>query len=238
MPSKILILNPDNRAYPPLLRDFGEVTTNHAAFKLNPRDFKLIQFTGGEDVTPELYGDTSPDNFCSMPNKKRDEQEAEIFNIAMKFNIPMVGICRGIQFLNVMCGGKLIHHLDGHASSQHTVDTSSAVYSSFITNSLHHQMCIPPVDGSILAWTFSNKSSQYIGDRDEELDWQGPEIEAIFIPWNKVFGVQWHPEFMIESSRARLYYKILLSDFLKLKMCEFRKKYVSVESIKVKAANG
>ena len=54
MQNKILILNPDNRAYPPLLRDFGDITTNSTAFKLNPMDFKLIQFTGGEDVSPEL----------------------------------------------------------------------------------------------------------------------------------------------------------------------------------------
>ena len=232
MKDKVLILNPDNNAYAPMLKDFGEITKNHSAFILNPRDFKLIQFTGGEDISPVLYGDTSPKCYCNPANKKRDELEAKIFNIAMKFDIPMVGICRGLQFLNVMCGGKLIHHIDGHSSSQHAVDTSYTP--TFTTNSLHHQMCIPPVDGYILAWSFQKQSSKYIGDKDEEMNWPGPEVEAIFIPWYKVFGVQWHPEFMVESSKAQIYYKLLVSDLLKLNMSEFRTKYVSTDGVKIK----
>jgi len=237
MKNKILILNPDNTSYGPLLRDFGEVTHDRIAFSLNPKDFKLVQFTGGEDVAPELYGDTSPKNYC-MVNKQRDESDEKVFNIAMKSNIPMAGICRGMQFLNVMCGGKLIHHLDGHTSSQHAVNTTCQVFDSFTTNSLHHQMCIPPVDGHILAWSLEKQSSTYIGDEDKEINWPGPEVEAIFIPWYKVFGVQWHPEFMVESAKAHSYYKVLLTNFLRMKMGEFRTKYVSTDSINIKGING
>ena len=239
MKDKVLILNPDNNAYAPMLKDFGEITNDHAAFILNPKDFKLIQFTGGEDVSPKLYGDTSPKYYCSMSDEKRDKLEGKIFNIAIKFNTPMIGICRGLQFLNVMCGGKLIHHLDGHTSCQHAVDTSCLHTSTttFTTNSLHHQMCIPPVDGYILAWSLSKQSSKYIGDRDEEVNWPGPEVEALFIPWYKVFGVQWHPEFMVKSSKAYIYYKTLVGDLLKLEMNEFRTKYVSSTCVKIKEAH-
>jgi len=188
---------------------------------------------------PLYYGDTSPKNYCVV-NKKRDELETKIFKIAFKCNIPMAGICRGIQFLNVMCGGKLIHHLDGHESNQHTVDTTAVSTSlrSFITNSLHHQMCIPPMDGTILAWSFSKQSYRYLGDKDEEINWVGPEVEALLIPRCKVFGVQWHPEFMVESSKANSYYRVLLGDFLRMTMKEFEIKYVSTDSKKIKEING
>jgi gamma-glutamyl-gamma-aminobutyrate hydrolase PuuD len=238
MKNKVLVLNPDNASYETLLKDFGEVTRNTTAFILNPKDFKLIQFTGGDDVLPELYGDTSPKNYCMCGD--RDEEETKIFKIATKFSIPMVGICRGTQFLNVMCGGKLIHHLDGHASSQHMVNTSCTSLSldTFQTNSLHHQMCIPPTDGHIIAWSLEKQSKKYIGDKDEEIYWPGPEVEAIFIPWDKVLGVQWHPEMMMANSIGRNYYKILLADFLKMNMTSFRIKYVSTDSIRVKEING
>lgn len=237
MKNKILILSPDNKSYAPLLKDFGEVTHNHAAFILNPKDFKLIQFTGGEDVSPELYGDTSPKGYC-MVSKQRDELDEKIFNIANKSNIPMAGICRGMQFLNVMCGGKLIHHMSGHVSNQHAVNTSCKIFDSFITNSLHHQMCIPPVDGHILAWSLEKQSDRYIGNKDEEINWIGPEVEAIFIPWYKVFGVQWHPEFMVSSAKAHNYYKVLLNNFLNMNMKEFKTKYVPTDSMNIKEING
>ncbi|TET61133.1 MAG: hypothetical protein E3J47_05865 [Candidatus Stahlbacteria bacterium] len=237
MKDRILVLNPDNNSYAPMLRDFGEVTLDYTAFVLNPKDFKLVQFTGGEDVSPELYGDTSPKNYCTV-SKKRDELDKKIFNVAMKSNIPMAGICRGMQFLNVMCGGKLIHHMDGHVSNQHIVNTSCKTFDSFMTNSLHHQMCIPPADGHILAWSLEKQSSKYIGNKDEEINWHGPEVEAILIPWYKVFGVQWHPEFMVSSAKAYIYYKTLLNNFLKMNMKEFKTKYVSADSINIKEING
>jgi putative glutamine amidotransferase len=237
---KILVLNPDNRQYNPLLRDFGEVTNDALAFKLNPEKFKLVQFTGGEDVSPELYGDTSPINYCMSGPGLRDKEETRIFNIATKHNIPMVGICRGIQFLNVMCGGKLIHHLDGHVSNQHKVGTScsSAVFDSFVTNSLHHQMCIPPYNGHILSWSIEKQSTRYVGDKDEDMDWVGPEVEGIFIPRHHVLGVQWHPEMMLSNSKGYTYYLMLVNDLLTLTLVEFGSKHVTHEGLRVEVING
>lgn len=70
----------------------------------------LICFTGGEDVSPELYGEK---NTSSWVNKARDDFEKEVYERYVG-KAPMVGICRGGQFLNVMNGGKMIQHINGH----------------------------------------------------------------------------------------------------------------------------
>jgi len=126
-----------------------------------------------------------------------------------------------------MCGGKLIHHLDGHVSNQHKVGTScsSKVFDSFTTNSLHHQMCVPPMDGDIINWSIEKQSNKYIGDEDKIINWAGPEVEGLSIPWCKVVGVQWHPELMSSSSKGRTYYLMLIHDLINFTVSEFRSKH-------------
>src|SRR3990167_7491962 len=69
----------------------------------------LIVFTGGEDINPALYNE-KPDG-TSWWDDERDRDEINWFNYAKNNRVPMVGICRGLQFLNVMSGGKLIQNL-------------------------------------------------------------------------------------------------------------------------------
>src|SRR5687768_16963203 len=75
-----------------------------------PTNLDLICFTGGEDVTPSLYGEVK--HPLTYNNPERDKHEVEYFN--QFIGIPKVGICRGGQFLNVMSGGKLHQHILGH----------------------------------------------------------------------------------------------------------------------------
>jgi len=178
--SRILIVN-DGRdcgaSYSPWFAEFGEVTNDITALKLNPYNFKLIVFTGGSDVTPTLYGDTSPNNICHS-DLKRDREEMEIFKFGKSRAIKMVGICRGMQFLNVMTGGKMIHDLIGHSSGNHQVMV----------------LCIPHMDTHILGWSNTKLSKRYVGNEDEVIEYKGPEVEAIYMPWLKAVGMQWHPE--------------------------------------------
>lgn len=202
-------------SYSELLSEFGEVTRDVAALKLRPFEFKLVFFTGGEDVTPELYGDTSPKNLCCS-NPKRDKDEVEIFKFCSNRGMKMAGICRGMQFLNVMCGGKMVHHMEGHAG-YHDIRTTSDTPSwrSMRVNSTHHQMAIPATTTRVLAWAEPRLSKVYIGDKDEKMGWPGLETEAIYDSTNKVMGVQWHPETLGKDHKARRYFSDLLMDFLK-----------------------
>lgn len=67
-------------------------------------------FTGGHDVSPELYGVSRkyPNVICC---KKRDEMEGALMKRALEENKSILGICRGIQFLNVYLGGSLYQDL-------------------------------------------------------------------------------------------------------------------------------
>ena len=72
----------------------------------------IIQFTGGEDVDPSIYG--HPKHPRTYSNLKRDIREQEVWKKARKEQIK-VGICRGAQFLCVMNGGKLWQDVSNHA---------------------------------------------------------------------------------------------------------------------------
>ena len=87
---------------------------NHIQFFRDPEKFDLVLFTGGEDISPELYGETSPKNMCSS-NIVRDKEEITVFEYALKHKVKMAGICRGLQFLTVMCDGGMMHNIGGHA---------------------------------------------------------------------------------------------------------------------------
>ena len=168
-------------------------------FMRRPEEFKLILFTGGEDVSPSLYGHTSPKHLCGY-NSLRDAMEMPIFETAVSYGIPMTGICRGSQFLNVLCGGGLLHHITNHGYN-HTIATTTTNELLDVT-STHHQMSIPGPKGHIVAWSAEKRSTVYIGDKDEEVQYNGPEVEGIYYPEFKVFAVQYHPEYMNKKSKG------------------------------------
>lgn len=228
---RILVLNDTKDAgvsYTPFLNNIGKVIDDPEEFRLTPRAFALVVFTGGSDVTPQYYGDTSPDELC-FSNPDRDKQEENIFQIARSHNIPMFGICRGLQFLNVMAGGKLIHHLDGHCNKDHQVSVSDN--ETFTVNSLHHQMSVPPLDAEIIAWSTEKKSRRYHGDKDKEIKYLGPEVEGVYFPTIKAVGVQWHPEALVEGARGRGWAYHLARDIMNVTPTGMKNLYLSSRPI-------
>jgi gamma-glutamyl-gamma-aminobutyrate hydrolase PuuD len=193
--------------------NLGILDGNISRFMATPTDYKLIIFTGGADVSPHMYGETSPNHLCGT-NPARDEAEARIFKLAAENGILMTGICRGLQLLNVMSGGKMIHHLDGHAGSRHLMQTPIGV--EIMVNSLHHQMILPPASAKVIGWSADRLSRRYFGDRDENVEYGGFEMEAAIFPENKAFGVQYHPEMMGDASEGASFYRQMLKNALSL----------------------
>lgn len=111
-------------------------------------DADLICFTGGEDVSPELYGESTHKKTYS--NARRDSVEKEIFLAALDRKIPMVGICRGGQFLNVMSGGKMYQHVTGHTMNHNMFDVMSGHV--ILCSSTHHQMMRPSAKAELIAY--------------------------------------------------------------------------------------
>lgn len=159
----------------------------------------LIQFTGGEDVTPALYG--SPQHKKTHNNLARDRHEQLIFKIARHLNIPMVGICRGGQFLNVMCGGSMWQDVDGHANGGHEV-IDLITTDAFRVTSTHHQMMIPGSDAQLIAVAYESKwkekctqNGSSITVLSQRLANSQGDAEIVFYKDQKCLCFQPHPEF-------------------------------------------
>src|SRR5574344_1685246 len=80
----------------------------------SPLKADIVFFTGGEDVSPSLYGEKA--HRTTFANKKRDIVEMEVFNLIKdNSDILKLGVCRGSQFLTVMNGAKLVQNVNNHA---------------------------------------------------------------------------------------------------------------------------
>ena len=174
----------------------GEITTDASILFDDPSSIKLVAFTGGEDVSPKLYGHK---NLESGNSERRDAKEVPIFEQAKKHGIPMTGICRGSQFLNVMCGGSMVQHLKAsHGGARHLCQTIEG--RTFNVTSSHHQMSVPGPGCEVLAWAKTRLKAEhcvYDGELpDSVLDDEGliRVTEAICYPEHRVFAVQHHPE--------------------------------------------
>jgi GMP synthase-like glutamine amidotransferase len=151
----------------------------------------LVLFTGGEDVHPVLYGETA--HHATWPNLMRDKYEIRYYEVAKREGKPMIGICRGAQFLCVMAGGSLVQHM--HHPGVHEVDTKDG--RKIEVTSLHHQRQYPwgrkGANVEVIAWSdhlspFSHGASPSIDLSDK------PEVEIARYPTIKALAIQSHPE--------------------------------------------
>ena len=162
----------------------------------NVKDADLVQFTGGADVSPSLYGHRSHPNTTN--NIARDKREEMVFKACRKMDKPMSGICRGGQFLNVMSGGTMFQDCDGHAiMGTHTavdMETGKMV----AVTSTHHQIMRPSVDSvSVMEAQVSKWREIFIHNspiRHNRFVREN-DCEAVYYPKTKSFCFQPHPEF-------------------------------------------
>ena len=115
-----------------------------------------IILTGGEDINPLMYNDSNNLALCEPINHRRDSLEQKLFDFAFRHQIPLVGICRGMQMMNVVTGGSLygdlpseigtevVHRNNGEVMHDIVVtDTCSLIFplgkDTFTVNSWHHQ---------------------------------------------------------------------------------------------------
>ena len=158
-------------------------------------------FTGGHDVDPRMYGE-EPLPVCGTCCPERDILEKEIYKIARQEDKPVLGICRGIQLLNVLHGGTLYQDLpqqfvgtkevDHHMTAPYdrtvhevNISESTPLYQllqqkTLPVNSYHHQG-IRTVGAGLEVMAVSEDGL----------------IEGIYVPDKKfIWGIQWHPEFI------------------------------------------
>lgn len=159
----------------------------------------IVQFTGGSDVSPELYGEkTHP---LTLNNPVRDKKEKEVFEWCVENDKAMVGICRGGQFLNVMNGGKMWQHIDNHAIGSTHEAYNPITGLRFQVTSTHHQMMRPDLEkGEVI---LGANLTTMVQTATETLKLNGPDIEAVWYKDTKCFCYQPHPEYMAGKGACR-----------------------------------
>lgn len=168
---------------------------------------QALFFTGGEDVHPSCYNRMDYLPYCDPPdfNRKRDAFEWELLKRAVEKKLPILGICRGLQLINVFYGGTLIPDIpswgkfnhakapDGHPRNHPVkVDRYSNLYNivkqeAGEINSLHHQSA-DRIGKGLVATALSPDGVVEALERK-------PGMNEPFL-----LLVQWHPERMDPDS--------------------------------------
>jgi putative glutamine amidotransferase len=87
-----------------------------------------ILLTGGEDVHPKFYNKPEYSNYCEKIDEERDQFEKRVIEYSQEKELPVLGICRGLQIANVFFGGQLIPDILHFKNSNHTKDRDSDKY--------------------------------------------------------------------------------------------------------------
>lgn len=168
-------------------------------------DPDLIQFTGGEDVDPSYYGEGKHPSTYSNP--KRDAYEASIYREFVD-KVPMAGICRGAQFLNVLNDGKLWQNVTYHATMKGHMASCHHTGDEVLVTSTHHQMMIPHENGRVLLT--ANVAGVKQGYETQEMGGESPDVEAVYYPKSQSLCFQPHPEYVnVDAPCQNLYFKYL-----------------------------
>jgi carbamoylphosphate synthase small subunit len=162
---------------------------------------------GGTDIHPSYYG-AKPhrSNQAGANPSDRDVWEWNAMKLCKARGIPIIGVCRGAQFMCAFTGGKLIQHASGHGGGNHNVITSDN--EKFMVTTCHHQMLdLRGTNHELLAWTPEPLSKFYQGESTDDVvdkaKFKEPEI--VFFPDIKGIAIQGHPEWAPEQSKFVAY---------------------------------
>jgi gamma-glutamyl-gamma-aminobutyrate hydrolase PuuD len=182
-----------------------------------------IIFTGGEDFDPSYYNEPAIPNVNRI-NAPRDVFDIKLLRLAVEHGIPVLGICRGVQLINVACGGSLYQDLAAqypdrsikHRQTQPKEEASHAVIVEegsvlasitgermLMVNSSHHQAIKKLADGFRVTGVAPDKVIEAI-EKVDSAHW--------------IVGVQFHPEVMISNSPSmRSIFKGFMDEASRLK---------------------
>lgn len=188
----------------------------------NIEDADLVQFTGGADVSPVLYGEAKL--WHTQCNVDRDIYEVGIYKLAKSLGKPTVGICRGAQFLHVMNGGKLWQDVSGHLTTHPALcrpddrltdkqntnlwTATKSVDGRFWVSSTHHQMMRIPDSGKGVVLLTSSIALAKRNDRGiiQCVLGQSVDVEAVWYPEARSLCYQPHPEMLDVGSACQVWY--------------------------------
>ena len=169
------------------------------------QDLDGLMLTGGEDVDPALYGEAAHATVTDV-NHARDDFELGLIRAARERDLPLLAICRGIQVLNVACGGSLVQDIPSQVTSDVNHRITSPPNESFAVahevwlerDSLLERLLRDTLEGSDTCNVNSRHHQAVARVADGfRVSATAPDgvIEAIEDPAARFcLGVQWHPE--------------------------------------------
>jgi putative glutamine amidotransferase len=168
-----------------------------------------LVFSGGGDIDPRMYSGVSHPTIYNI-DPERDRSEISLAQMALATEIPILGICRGLEILVVATGGSLIPHLPdefGEVIAHRANQTLSTEHTVKIDRNTHLAQIVGTIEVSVVSW-----HHQAAGSIPSEwrIAAKAPDgvIEAIEHkdrPW--AIALQWHPEMSIQdSSQYRIFH--------------------------------
>jgi putative glutamine amidotransferase len=191
----------DNGGRPVLLPPGGDAAEAEATVAV----LDGVVIAGGGDIDPAIYGAAKhPKTDVNAPD--RDAWELAVADAAIRLNVPLLGICRGMQVLNVACGGTLLQHIPdlvGH-EAHGGVPSGFGTHKVRVTSGTTLVGILPGAEYMEVP-THHHQAVDKIGDGLAAVGWADDGIiEAVeaTTPHDFIVGVQWHPE---QGQDARLF---------------------------------
>ncbi|MCX4668516.1 gamma-glutamyl-gamma-aminobutyrate hydrolase family protein [Streptomyces sp. NBC_01381] len=148
-----------------------------------------VVIAGGPDVEPVRYG-AEPEDHTGPPARERDAWELALIEAALASGTPLLGICRGMQLLNVALGGTLTQHMEGHVEAVGVFGTHEVKP---VPDTLYASI-VPEASTDVP--TYHHQAVARLG-RDLVVSAHADDgtVEAVELPGSAwTLGVQWHPE--------------------------------------------
>ncbi|MEZ4383743.1 MAG: gamma-glutamyl-gamma-aminobutyrate hydrolase family protein [Nannocystaceae bacterium] len=168
-----------------------------------------VVISGGHDIEPVLYAAAA--EIKGRYDRERDRFESAIIDLALAESLPILGICRGAQLLNVRRGGSL--HQDLRARRRRTSNRRTILPLKTLIVEPHADLAaLLGRDGARIN-SLHNQSIARLGERlrvaGRDLD---GIVQAVEDPVAEfVVGVQWHPEFLLYLRRHRRLFRALVA---------------------------
>lgn len=169
-------------------------------------------YTGGPDMNPFRFGEETLRG-CGSVYPERDTMEEELFHIVMETDKPILGICRGIQILNVFLGGTLYQDIDSQCTSAFPIAHSQNSGRTVLSHSVivEHDSLLYEIIGKdyIQVNSFHHQAIKELAPALRSAGISSDNlIEAVYHPNHKFFlAVQWHPEhlYALNEDAAKLF---------------------------------
>ena len=158
-------------------------------------DADAIVILGGEDITPRFYGGVSGYAEETLHFPVADDGQLALVRRALDRGTPLLGICRGLQIINVALGGSIVQHIDEgiHRNVDVPIDR------------ILREHTVELLEGTVLAESLGGAFAAVQSAHHQSVDRLGagllaaavaPDglVEAVEHEFAPITGVQWHPE--------------------------------------------